>query len=71
MKEENLENVRRRRKYRSYRGDVGKTAPNIVNRDFSTTDPDQKRATDMPQINIGRDKCYLSPMLDKAYTENR
>lgn len=64
MKEENLKNVRRRCKYRSYKGDVGKTAPNIINRDFSATAPNQKWVTDVTQINIGQEKCYLSPILD-------
>lgn len=64
MKEENLKNVRRRCKYRSYKGDVGKIAPNVINRDFTTTGPNQKWTTDVTQINIGMDKCYLSPILD-------
>lgn len=64
MKEEELRNVRKRCKYRSYKGDVGKTAPNIINRDFTATGPNQKWATDVTQINIGQDKCYLSPILD-------
>ena len=64
MKEEKLKNVRRRNKYRSYKGECGKTAPNIVNRDFSTTGPNQKWTTDVTQINIGASKCYLSPILD-------
>jgi len=64
MKEENLKNVRRRCKYRSYKGEIGRTAPNILNRNFTTTGPDQKWTTDVTQINIGADKCYLSPILD-------
>ena len=64
MKEENLKNIRRGSKYRSYKGDVGRTAPNIINRDFSATAPNQKWTTDVTQINIGQDKCYLSPILD-------
>jgi transposase InsO family protein len=64
MREENLKNVRKRSKYRSYKGEIGKVAPNILNRDFTTTGPDQKWATDVTQINIGMDKCYLSPVLD-------
>ena len=64
MKEEGLKNVRRRSKYRSYKGEIGKTAPNILNRDFGTTGPNQKWTTDVTQINVGADKCYLSPILD-------
>ena len=64
MKEENLKNVRRRSKYRSYKGEVGKTAPNVLNRNFGTTAPNRKWTTDVTQISIGMDKCYLSPILD-------
>ena len=64
MKEEGLKNVRRRNKYRSYKGEVGKTAPNILNRNFGTTAPNRKWTTDVTQINIGMEKCYLSPILD-------
>ena len=54
----------RKVKYRSYKGNVGKTAPNIVDRDFSADRPYQKVATDVTQINIGSSKIYLSPILD-------
>ena len=64
MKEENLKNVRRRRHYHSYKGEIGKVAKNIVNRNFMTTAPNQKWTTDVTQINIGEEKCYLSPILD-------
>ena len=64
MKELGLKNVRRKCKYRSYVGQVGSTASNIVNRDFSTTSPNQKWTTDVTQISVGTEKCYLSPILD-------
>ena len=64
MKEEGLKNVRRRCKYRSYKGEVGKTAPNRLKRNFNTKAPNRKWTTDVTQINIGMDKCYLSPILD-------
>lgn len=55
---------RRRQHYRSYKGEVGRTAPNILHRDFTTTGPNQKWATDVTQINIRDRKLYLSPILD-------
>ena len=64
MKALGLKNVRRKCKYRSYMGQVGSTAPNIVNRDFSTTGPNQKWTTDVTQISVGTEKCFLSPILD-------
>ena len=51
-------------KYKSYKGDVGKTAPNVIDRDFTADRPLQKVATDVTQINIGGSKIYLSPVLD-------
>lgn len=54
----------RKVRYRSYKDDVGKIAPNIINMDFVATAPNQKWATDVTQINIGTAKLYLSPILD-------
>ena len=51
-------------RYRSYKGDVGVTAPNIIDRDFSADAPNRKWATDVTQIHIGAAKLYLSPILD-------
>ena len=51
-------------KYRSYKGTIGKIAPNILNRDFKADKPNQKWVTDVTQINIGSEKLYLSPILD-------
>ena len=54
----------RRIRYRSYKGEVGKIAPNIIARDFTAEAPNRKWATDVTQINIGSVKLYLSPILD-------
>ena len=54
----------RRVRYRSYKGEIGRIAPNIINRDFVASAPNQKWATDVTQINIGSTKLYLSPILD-------
>ena len=54
----------RKVRYRSYKGDVGKTVSNVINRDFTADRPLQKVATDVTQINIGSSKIYLSPVLD-------
>ena len=54
----------RKVRYRSYKGDVGKTVSNVINRDFTADRPLQKVATDITQINIGGSKIYLSPVLD-------
>ncbi len=59
-----LKAKRRRQKYRSYKGEIGRVAPNMLNRNFSATRPNQKWATDVTQVNIKGDKLYLSPILD-------
>ncbi|WP_304039042.1 IS3 family transposase [Fibrobacter succinogenes] len=64
MRELGLKNVRRKCRYRSYKGEVGKTAPNRLKRNFNTKAPNRKWTTDVTQINIGADKCYLSPIFD-------
>ena len=64
MKEMGLKSEVRTVKYRSYKGDVGKIAPNIINRNFKATSPDTKWTTDITQINLKGRKLYLSPILD-------
>ena len=64
MQEMNLKSQVRRVKYRSYRGQVGKTAPNILNREFEATQPNQKWATDVTEFKVADRKAYLSPIID-------
>lgn len=54
----------RKIRYRSYKGEVGRIAPNLLERDFKASSPNQKWATDITQINIKEQKIYLSPILD-------
>lgn len=51
-------------RYHSYRGSVGKIADNLIERDFTSTRPNQKWTTDVSQFNFSWGKCYLSPILD-------
>ena len=60
---------RPKEKYHSYKGDVGKVADNIINRDFSTEKPLQKWTTDVSQFNLPWGKCYISPILDMNTNE--
>lgn len=53
-----------KRHYRSYKGEVGKIAPNVLNRDFAAAGPCEKLTTDISQFVIGDRKLYLSPVLD-------
>jgi transposase InsO family protein len=54
----------RLRKYRSYRGDTGKIAPNLLKRDFTAHLPNQKWATDVTEFSLFGTKLYLSPIID-------
>lgn len=56
-------------KYHSYKGNVGKIADNIINRDFTATKPLQKWTTDVSQFNFSWGKCYISPILDMNTNE--
>ena len=60
---------RPKEKYHSYKGEVGKIADNIIDRDFSTTAPLQKWTTDVSQFSFSWGKCYLSPILDMNTNE--
>ena len=52
------------KKYRSYKGEVGKIAPNLLNREFYAEKPNQKWVTDVTEFNLFGQKLYLSPILD-------
>lgn len=54
----------RAKKYRSYKGEVGKIAPNLINRDFHAENPNQKWVTDVTEFSLCGKKLYLSPILD-------
>ena len=65
--------TRKNRKYSSYKGNIGKIAPNRIKRRFNTTIPHQKITTDTSEFkyyeidNKGRmiiKKLYLDPFLD-------
>jgi len=64
MKELGLTSIVRMKKYRSYKGTVGKVAPNLLNRNFSATKPNEKWTTDITEFKLFGEKLYLSPMLD-------
>ena len=55
--------------YRSYKGAVGKTAANIIDRNFKATAPLQKWMTDVSQFTFSWGKYYLSPILDMYTNE--
>ena len=64
MKYLNIQGKQRKSRYKSYKGEVGKIAPNILNRDFVAKAPFQKLTTDVTEFAVCDEKVYLSPILD-------
>lgn len=64
MKDLKLKCQVRIRKYRSYKGEIGKIAPNLINRNFHASAPNQKWTTDITEFSLFGTKLYLSPILD-------
>ena len=54
----------RMKKYNSYRGEAGRTAPDLLERDFKADKPNQKWATDVTEFALFGIKLYLSPIID-------
>ncbi|WP_209438112.1 IS3 family transposase, partial [Mesobacillus selenatarsenatis] len=59
----------RMKKYKSYRGNAGKVAPNVLDRNFKADKPNQKWVTDVTEFNLFGQKLYLSPILDLYNSE--
>jgi transposase InsO family protein len=58
------------RKYRSYKGTVGKLAPNRIHRKFYTNFFYQKLTTDISEFKtVTAEKLYLNPIMDMATGE--
>ena len=65
MREMGLHGNVPKRKHRSYKGDVGKKAPNIVARDFKPAEPLETCGTDVTEFKLKfGDMVYLSPVKD-------
>ena len=63
--------IRRKRKYSSYQGEVGKKAENLIQRQFEASKPMEKCYTDVTEFAIpaSSQKLYLSPVLDGFNSE--
>ena len=64
MKELELVCRVRMKKYRSYKGEVGKVAENLLDRNFQAQKPNQKWTTDVTEFRLFGQKLYLSPIMD-------
>lgn len=69
MDELGLKCLVRMKKYRSYKGKVGRVAPNLLERDFQATGLNQKWVTDVTEFHLFGEKLYLSPMMDLGNRE--
>jgi putative transposase len=59
-----LKSLVRPKRYQSYKGAIGKAAPNLLERNFIAKAPNQKWVTDVTEFNIKGERVYLSPILD-------
>jgi hypothetical protein len=59
-----LKSLVRPKKYRSWRGEVGRAAPNLLQRQFKADGPNQKWVTDVTEFKVGAQRLYLSPVMD-------
>lgn len=64
MQRVGLKSVVRVKKYHSYRGHEGRIAPNVLQRDFESEQPNKKWVTDITEFNVAGEKLYLSPVMD-------
>jgi len=64
MKVEGLTCQLRKKRYRSYKGLVGKIAPNLLKRDFKAKQPNRKWTIDETEFKVLGKCFYLSPILD-------
>ncbi|WP_150540048.1 DDE-type integrase/transposase/recombinase, partial [Actinobacillus vicugnae] len=51
------------------RGKTSYIAPNLLNRDFNATKPNQKWVTDVTEFHLGQAKLYFSALMDLANRE--
>lgn len=59
-----LKSLVRPKRYRAYKGPVGRIAPNHLARGFEAEQPNQKWVTDITEFKVAGVKLYLSPVLD-------
>lgn len=59
-----LKSLVRPKKYRSYRGEEGRIAPNLLERNFVAQRPNKKWVTDVTEFKVDSRKLYLSTVMD-------
>ncbi|NSL85217.1 IS3 family transposase [Chitinophaga sp. Mgbs1] len=69
MQSGNLKSLVRVKKYKAYRGEQGRIAPNLLKRNFTAEKSFQKWVTDVTEFSVGGKKLYLSPIMDLYNSE--
>ena len=64
MCELGLKSKVRSKRYKSYKGEIGRIAENKLNREFTVEQPNQKWVTDVTEFKVNNQKVYLSPIID-------
>lgn len=64
MEKLSLKSLVRPKKYKSFKGVVGRIAPNVLERNFTAKGPNQKWATDVTEYKIGGEKLFMSTIMD-------
>lgn len=59
-----LKSLVRPKKYRAFKDEAGRVAPNVLQRQFKAMTPNQKWVTDVTEFSVLGEKLYLSPVLD-------
>jgi putative transposase len=54
----------RKKRYRAYKGETGRIAPNVLERKFKAKEANQKWVTDVTEFKVAGEKLYLSPVMD-------
>ncbi len=64
MRENHINATPKRKRYCSYKGEVGVTKRNVIKRYFNVGEPERIFGTDVTQFNIKSGKLYQSPIID-------
>lgn len=64
MREIEINSKVRIKKFHTFKGEVGRIAPNLLKRDFDAKRPNEKFVTDITEFHLFGQKLYLSALLD-------
>lgn len=59
-----LKSAVRVKRYKSFKGEVGRIAKNVLERKFSAEKANEKWATDVTEFKVAGEKLYFSPVMD-------